>query len=54
MNTLPGDPNYPPGTLASDIDPDAGEKAYAEADDAFWSQWWDEKCRFAEENERGE
>jgi hypothetical protein len=47
VNELPSNPNYPPGMQSGDED-------RREADDEFWSQWWDDKCRFAEENERDE
>ena len=52
METLPGDPTLPSGVRLRDL---SERKLRAEDDDTeFWSQWWDDKCRFAEENERGE
>ena len=40
--------NLPAGTRLSDIDRRDRD------DDEFWSQWWDDQHRFAEENERDE
>jgi hypothetical protein len=44
--------NFPLGVTFKDVS--GRDQHEDDEDDEFWSQWWDEKCRFAEENERGE
>ena len=49
MESLPGDQSLPCGVLLGDL---SDRELRRDEEDEFWSQWWDEKCRYAEENER--